>query len=359
MLITKSKFIKRIIIIFISGLIFIFCISSFFSVKFVLKKYFSRADINYFTAFLRLEDIDDRNEYRRVETFNSGKNRLIGYVCGNEHGKGLIVMSHDMGGGAESYTSEILYFIEQGYCVFAFDNTGCHNSQGSGMIGMAQSAVDLDAALTYIESNNNLKSLPILLYGYGWGGYAVAAVLGSDHDIKAAVSIAGYNTPMEILTEFSENMIGKSFTYIEYPFIWLNNKLTFGSKANISAVDAINSSDAHVMIIHGTGDEVVKFDGASIIAHKDEITNSNVVYKEINGKLNGHNNIFMTEEGAKYLEKLDKEYDELNEQYNNEIPHEIKKEFYNKIDKNVTCKLSEQFMSDINNFYLEALEISY
>lgn len=75
--------------------------------------------------------------------------------------------------------------------------------------------------------------------------------------------------------------MGKSLTYIEYPFIWLNNKLTFGSKANISAVDSINSSDAHVMIIHGTGDEVVKFDGASIISHKDEITNPNVVYKEI------------------------------------------------------------------------------
>lgn len=358
MKIIKVNLIKRLIIIFISSLILIFCIGSFFAVKIILKKNFGRVDISYFTAFLRLEDIDNMDKYKRIETFYSGKNRMVGYVCGNENGKGLIVMSHGMGGGAESFTSEILYFIEQGYCIFAFDNTGCHNSEGDSMMGMAQSAIDLDAALTYIESNNNLNNLPILLYGHSWGGYAVTAVLGSDHDIKASVSIAGYNTPMEILTEFSENMMGKPLTYIEYPFIWLNNKLTFGSKANISAVDAINSSDAHVMIIHGTGDEVVKFDGVSIISHKDEITNPNVVYKEIDGKLNGHNNIFMTEESVEYLEELDKEHDELEMQYNGEIPHDIEKEFYNKIDKDITSQLSEQFMSDINDFYLNALKES-
>lgn len=178
------------------------------------------------------------------------------------------------------------------------------------------------------------------------------------HDIKASVSISGYDTPMGITAEFSENMMGKPLTYIEYPFIWLNNKLTFGSKANISAVDSINSSDAHVMIIHGTGDEVVKFDGASIISHKEKLSILNVVYKEIDGKLNGHSNIFMTEEGEEYLEELNEEYDELDKQYNGEIPHDIEKDFYDKIDKNLTSQLSRQFMNDVNDFYMNALELS-
>lgn len=112
------------------------------------------------------------------------------------------------------------------------------------------------------------------------------------------------------------------------------------------------------MIIHGTGDEVVKFDGASIISHKDEITNPNVVYKEIDGKLNGHSNIFMTEEGEEYLEELNEEYDELDKQYNGEIPHDIEKDFYDKIDKNLTSQLSRQFMNDVNDFYMNALELS-
>ena len=356
MKITKGKLIKWIVIIFICAVILIFCIGSFFAVKSVFRKNFERRDISYFTAFLRFDDIEDI--YKKVVQFDSGENTLVGYVFGSENSHGLVVMSHGMGGGAESYTSEIVYFVENGYRVFAFDNTGCYNSEGESMMGMAQSAIDLDAALTYIESNDELNGLPVLLYGHSWGGYAAAAVLGSDHDIKASVSISGYDTPMGITAEFSENMMGKPLTYIEYPFIWLNNKLTFGSKANISAVDSINSSDAHVMIIHGTGDEVVKFDGASIISHKDEITNPNVVYKEIDGKLNGHSNIFMTEEGEEYLEELNEEYDELDKQYNGEIPHDIEKDFYDKIDKNLTSQLSRQFMNDVNDFYMNALELS-
>lgn len=357
MKVIKGKLIKRIIIIILCALILVFCIVSFFSVKSVFRETFKRSDRSYFSAYLRFDELEMDYSIDAVK-FDSGENNLIGYIFGREDADKLVVMSHGMGGGAESFTSEILYFIKNGYRIFAFDNTGCFNSEGEGMMGMAQSVIDLDAALTYIESDDELNNLPVLLYGHSWGGYAAAAVLGSDHDIKASVSISGYNTPMAILTEQSISMIGKPLTYIEYPFIWLNNKLTFGSKANISAVDSINSSDAHVMIIHGTGDEVVKFDGASIISHKDEITNPNVIYKEIDGKLNGHNNIFMTEEGEEYLEELNEEHDELEKQYNGEIPREIEKDFYDKIDKNLTGRLSETFMNDIEDFYMNALGLS-
>lgn len=34
-----------------------------------------------------------------------------------------------------------------------------------------------------------------------------------------------------------------------------------------------------------------------------------------------------------YLEELNEEYDELDKQYNGEIPHDIEKDFYDKIDK--------------------------
>lgn len=357
MKITKGKLIKRIVIIFICTVILIFCIGSFFAVKSVFNENFKRAEISEFSGFYRYEDVADNYDRETVQ-FDSGENMLTGYIYGKDNNKGLVVISHGMGGNSEGYISETMYFVDKGYCVFGFDNTGSGQSEGDSMMGMAQSAIDLDAALTYVESNDKLSSLPVLLYGHSWGGYAVAAVLDSDHDIKAVVSVAGYNTPMGVTIEFSESMLGKPLTYIEYPFIWLNNKLTFGSKANISAVNSINSSDAHVMIIHGTGDDVVKFNGASIISNKDEITNPNVVYKEMDGKLNGHNNIFMTEEGEEYLEELNKEYDKLDKQYNGDIPQDIEKDFYDKIDKHLTSQLSEQFMSDVNDFYLNALGMS-
>ncbi|MGN0620962.1 MAG: alpha/beta hydrolase family protein [Porcipelethomonas sp.] len=355
MKITKGKLIKRIVIAFLCVILLVYTIGSFFAVKFVFKENFKRPEKSEFTGFLRYEDVADSCERETVQ-FYSGENKLTGYIYGKDNNKGLVVISHGMGDDSEGYISETLYFIDHGYCVFGFDNTGSGQSEGDSMLGMAQSAIDLDSALTYIESNEELSSLPVLLYGHSWGGYAVSAVLDSGHDIKAAVSIAGYNTPMGIVTEFSENMMGKTATCIEYPFIWLNNKLTFGDKADDSAVDSINSSNTHVMIVHGTDDEMVSFDNASIISQRDEITNPNVIYKVMDGK--GHNDLFLSDESAEYIKENNEEYDKLYEQYDGDIPYEIKKEYYDNIDKNKTCKLSGQFMSDVNDFYLNALGMS-
>lgn len=55
---------------------------------------------------------------------------------------------------------------------------------------------------------------------------------------------------------------------------------------------------------------------------------------------------------------MNEEYDELDKQYNGEIPHDIEKDFYDKIDKNLTSQLSRQFMNDVNDFYMNALELS-
>lgn len=355
MKISKRKLIKRIIIAFLGLILLAYIFGSFFGCKYLFNENFKRSERSEFTGFLRYEDVADSYDRETVQ-FDSGENKLTGYIYGENNNIGLVVISHGMGGDSEGYISETMYFVEHGYCVFGFDNTGSGQSDGDSMLGMAQSAIDLDAALTYIESDNRLNNLPVLLYGHSWGGYAVTAVLDSDHDVKAAVSVAGYNTPMEIITEFAENMMGKPAAYIEYPFIWLNNKLTFGEKSNDSAVDSINSSDAHVMIIHGTEDKMISFDGASIISHKDEITNQNVKYKVMDGK--GHNDLFLSEEGSDYIDEKNEEYDMLDEQYDGDIPYDIEKEWYDNLDKHKTSELSEQFMSDVNDFYLNALGMS-
>ncbi len=61
--------------------------------------------------------------------------------------------------------------------MFSFDCTGSHESRGKGTTGLPQLALDLNAALSYMESDSALDGVPIMLYGHSWGGYAVAAVL--------------------------------------------------------------------------------------------------------------------------------------------------------------------------------------
>ncbi len=355
MKISKGKLIKRIAICSVCAIIIAFCIGSFFIVRSVFDDMFSRADISKYTCLLRYNDVKDEYD-RETVNFKSNDNMLTGYIYGDtENTKGLVVISHGLGGYSESYFAETVYFLENGYTVFAYDNTGSGNSEGEGTMGMGQSVIDLDSALNFKESNEKLKDLPVLLYGHSWGGYAVTAILNSEHDITASASVAGYSTPMNIIFEQAKQMMPKAIATIEYPFMWLNNKVRFGEYSDISAVDSINSSDAHVMIIHGTGDNTIKYDGASIISQRDKITNPNVTYKIMDGELNGHSNLFSSKESVEYIKKLQEEFEILYEKYNEDIPDDILKNFYENTDKEKASELSKDFMDSVNEFYTNAL----
>jgi hypothetical protein len=76
---------------------------------------FRRFDKPKFSGYLRYGDMDGYE--RKVVRFKSGNNTLAGYICGEGHDKGLVVITHGLGGGAESYLSETRYFVDSGWRV--------------------------------------------------------------------------------------------------------------------------------------------------------------------------------------------------------------------------------------------------
>jgi len=284
-------------------------------------------------------------------SFESGKNTLQGYLYGAENSKGLIVISHGLGGGAESYMAETMYFVDAGYRVFSYDNTGCYRSEGKNSVGLSQSLLDLDAALSYIESQPIFDGLPIYLYGHSWGGYAVTAILGFDHDIAASVSVSGFNRPMTIIHEWGRKMMSNLAT-VEYPFIWLYHTLTFGENANITAVDGINATDTPVLLIHGDADDTVSFNRAATVAARDEITNPNVQYKICSAdKQNDHSRLYLDIDAINYIDENNAKYSQMYEEYDGKIPDDLRREFYETLDKRRTSNLDDAFMRDVIEFY--------
>ena len=91
---------------------------------------------------------------------------------------------------------------------------------------------------------------------------------------------------MEMMFEEAKTIIG-SFAYLDSPIMLLHQTSLFGKTAWDSAVNGINKASIPVMIIHGTQDNTISYTGASIIAHRDEITNPKVVYKTCTKE--GHN----------------------------------------------------------------------
>lgn len=343
----RRRKLGRIILISVCAFVLVFSIVSLLIAKNVYDSNFGRAEPPKYTAGLRYTDVTG---YDRTDvSFMSGDNKLAGYIHGEENHKGLIVIAHGLGGGAESYFPETMYFVDHGWRVFAYDCTGSYNSEGKSTKGLPQSALDLDAALTYIEQQN--WGLPTMLYGHSWGGYAVTAVLNYEHDIHAVVSIAGYATPMKLLYEQTQNMMGW-FATITYPYQWLYQRMLFGDAADLSAIDGINNSGVPIMVIHGSEDEMIRYDGAGIIAHQNKITNPNVIYKTCDVEnQNGHNNLFKAQAQRAYSAEVNEEYKAIYDSYGGNIPDEVNTDFYAGLDKYLASELDESFMSEANTFF--------
>ena len=227
----------------------------------------------------------------RQTSFYSGQNRLNGFIFGEDNDKGLIVISHGLGGGGLSYLREIRFFVDSGWRVFTFDKTASYTSEGRGTRGLPQSAIDLNAALNYIKSQE--WELPIMLYGHSWGGYAVTAVLNFDHDICAVVSIAGFAGPMIMLQEAARVMMGP-FGNLARPYLWALQQVLFGNYAGLCAVEGINRAGIPVMLIHGQADNVVSYSGAGIIAQGERINNPYVLFvSRYYPDFSGHNDVML------------------------------------------------------------------
>ena len=338
----------------LAAFILLFSLGSMILAKIFYDGKFSRVEETRCSGFLCYSDVDGYP--RTAVKFDSGKNTLQGYIYGVENKKGLVVISHGLGFDAQHYLPEVLYFVDHGWRVFSFDNTGTNESEGAGTIGLAQSEKDLDAALTYIESDKAFNDLPVMLFGHSWGGFAVTAVLNTNHNISASVSISGFNSPDELLLEGAKSEMG-IFAYIEYPYLWAYQSMLFGNTARLTAVDGINRIDTPVMIIHGSADEDILYNGASIISHRSAITNPNVVYKTCSANNhNGHNNLLQSEAAIQYINEKNKEYKGLRDRDAGNIPDDVNANFYEGIDKFQTSELDAGLMNEINGFFEKQLQ---
>jgi pimeloyl-ACP methyl ester carboxylesterase len=322
---------------------------------FVFQVFFDRFDANI--RYLTYEDVADRYD-RSVIKFNSGKNKLMGYLYGEQNKKGLVVIAHGLGGGAENYLAETLYFVDRGWRVFAYDCTGSFGSEGN-LSGFPQAVYDLEAALQYIRNDRSLKDLPLLLYGHSMGGYAVTSVLRDSYTIEAVVSVSGFNSPTEVMVDRASQYIGV-LAYLEAPYVWVYQTLLFGKDASLQAIDGINHSDTPVMIIHGDKDRSVTYGGSGIIAYRDSISNPKVTYMICNtSPCNDHKNLYVSEAAYQYRKEIREGFQKLTGSYHRRIPEDIKSDYYDAIDVWKASELNLEFMDSVNRFYEGSLEQSY
>ncbi len=289
---------------------------------------------------------------REEVSFMSGRNRLKGWIYGAENTRGLVVFAHGIGCGHEDYINLIMELADDGWKVFAYDATGSCESEGRSTRGLVQSALDLDCALTFAENDGRLSGLPLYVAGHSWGGYAAAAVLNFDHDIRAVVSMSGYNSAFEETADTADVMFGPA-SVLTYPFIKIYNAALFGKYAGLTAVDGINSSDIPVLIVHGSDDTRVRYDSAAVTAHRDSITNSRAEYYTFSEPyMNTHSGFFLSPEYIEYYQKeIKAEEDRLHEKYGHNCPEDELERFYSMIDGELYNRTNPELVKIITEFF--------
>ena len=266
----RKKIIIRIILIFI----ILNIIACPIITKIIYDSMFPRYD----------ETVEIKPEYKEIYDsranypFEVGKNTLQGYLYDNEDKTALIVVAPGFNASCDDYLPQIQKFYDAGYGVFTFDTTGSCTSEGDSSRGFEQELVDLDEALKFLESKDNLGYDKVVLFGHSRGGYSVCSVpLFDGHDdIAAIVSVSGINSAMEGIMEPAVDMMGK-FAYANYPMLYLYQIILFDKDyVDADAVEAFDKTSIPALVIHGANDEKVAVDEYSVYSHKDEIEKEDV-----------------------------------------------------------------------------------
>lgn len=326
-----------IILLLIPLFISIFLYEQNFNKRFETNEYF-KYELNDFENLKRTKDEFASNDGQLLVGYKYYKDDIVG-------AKGLIVISHGLGGGGHNrYMNYIDYFTSNNYLVFAYDNTGNDESEGNSVNGLSQSVIDLDYALRHIKTSDNYKDLPILLVGHSWGAYAVSSVLNIHTDIKAVLSISGFNKTIDIITEQGKTIVGP-FIHVLKPYLSFYEYLKFGKYSRYSSIDGYSNESTKVIIVHSEDDSTISYASSYERYYQEYKDDSRFTF--ISFKDHGHNYPLGSKASHEYIIKFNEEFQKVYDEYDGSVPVSVLDDIYASLDKNLAFELDQIVMANI------------
>ncbi|MDR0832242.1 MAG: alpha/beta fold hydrolase [Bacillales bacterium] len=276
----------------------------------------------YFTA-------EDFGLEKETFVFDSlSKIKVNGYIyrIKLETYKGIVVLAHGMGPGHLAYTTEINYFAQNGFIVYAYDIPGTGNSTNKHIGSMEEAIATLEGLLEYLKN----ETLKVSLYGHSWGGYAVLNVNKKYH-LHAVAALAP-------VRNFFYGVVGSKsiLNFVYVPFITL---FKYAKYYKIDTVKTISKTRTKTAIFYSRNDPSVRF-----------LDNINPFYK-----LNNHlisliernkptHRINLSDEGLKYDNKFNEDLRTIKDE-------KTREEYLKNVDWSLMTELDENLMSKILRFY--------
>lgn len=327
--------------------------------------------IRYETASWQKFSVSEFEGLQRKEyVFKSDKGqKIVGYLyyADNVDYRGVIVFGHGFGGGGHNtYMDCANYFAHNGYYVYAFDATGNDESEGGSVNGLPQQVIDMDYAISYVETLEETKDLPLMLFGHSWGGYTVTNEIKYHPEVKAVVSLAGFNRSSDLLEVQGKYMVG-DFIHVLMPYVKAYEWFKFGDYASSTAMDAFESTTTAVLAYHTSTDTIVPAEYGYDIWYNEFADSDRFVFTcfENKGGENGHNLLYLSNEAIDWYlswnEEINSKFDkwkstldyDYESQDNMERFKKEKSEFIlENMDREQYCSCIDYNMfNDMLNFY--------
>ncbi len=297
-----------------------------------------------YLEFCSYEDFPCLRQKRFVK-IPSGKRTLIGHLYEQPSPKGLFLCVHGLGGLSEDFSSAYhAYFYQHGYDVLALDLSASGRSQGIGVPGLSQSALDVKSALDYIHSSS-LAGLPLFLFGHSWGAYGVSASLEFDSSPLAVFEMSGFADPFLIMTELPKSYIPIGVSYTE-PALRKAMEERDPQYAFLSAKQALEKAkNTYCVLIQGDSDKLV-VQKASLFGQ--DYRRNGVEKISMPGR--GHGNVATSLESVQYLKKMKENNAFYYREYKKnptKMSEEERKAYLSSFSKPLCCQLDESLFSRI------------
>ncbi len=255
---------------------------------------FCRCDDNGTAYYFSANDFEGLNSLPYSFVSSMG-NRLQGYFYSyNAPIKDrLIIFDHGMGGGHRSYMREIEMLCKGGYRVFAYDHTGCMESEGENTNGMTQSLHDLDDCICALRDSGELDGVRLSVMGHSWGAFATMNIPKIHSEVSSIVAISGFVSAERLIDTFFEGLL----SVYRKPIIKLEREAN-SKYFDYYAPDSIKTSGAKALLIYSKDDPVCKKTPHYDVLEQAFCESDNVTMLLVDKK--GHNPNY-TEDAAKYL----------------------------------------------------------
>ncbi len=213
---------------------------------------------------------------------------------------------------------------------------------------MPQGVIDLCYAIDFVKGVEELKVLPIMLFGHSWGAYSVCAALNFHPEVKAVASVSGFDRASDLIRAQGVEMVG-GIVNVLMPYVNSIEKIRFGEYAKATAMSGFEKSQAGVFIVHSQDDTTVPIKYGYDIYYSQYAENER--FKFIKYEDKGHNMILYSYDGIKYLDEFSEKADEY---FDGQEPtdDEISEYFKQNLDRKIYSDLlDEELFGSIVEFF--------